>query len=84
MQVQTFPQVNTSRKNNETSGDTSTKSFSMLNSDISDRRFWMETLAGDFASSDNNALLKNSQFTEQEADVLQHSLHQLCRKLSDI
>nr|ADI40460.1 unknown [Hyposoter didymator] len=83
-QVQTFPQVNTSRKNSRTSGGTSTKSFLVLNSDIGDGRFWMETLAGDFASTGYNALLKNSQFTEQQAYLLQHSFYQLCRKLSDI
>nr|ADI40491.1 unknown [Hyposoter didymator] len=78
-----LPQVNIPRKK-KTSDETSAKNPSILSSESSDRRFWMETLAGDFKSTGYNALLKNAHFTEQQANVLQQSFYQLCRKLSDI
>lgn len=48
---------------------------------IKANRFWTETLASDFDSREYEMLLKQSRFTEEQADVIKQSFHLLCRKL---
>lgn len=44
-------------------------------------RFWQDTMASDFGSSDYEMLLKKSHFTEEQAVVIKQSFHLICRKL---